>query len=444
MSLKINYVNTTTSLPFCEKLKTLFESKINLQCFDEIVGRRYIDLEDIPIFFVSEAEYKKEDDQFMDPLGVYFQYHPYVRRELIMICPEKIMKVAYDFTLKFKPSYSLKEIYELFIMSVIFHELAHMVMSPVDRHGPDRYEYDYIAKFAITDKSYLEKMSHNHMHLKSSNYRVFDWYKVIEETLAEAFVLKHNFSKMEKDLIWQFISIGPNPYNCAPVWKKLNEQQLLYTMNSWRTIKNTRWCNLDKLSEVEHPLQNPKGRLDCLDALATDIKKGVPQKKIDFKLMILKHFKQHISAWQQDNNFLKLEDIYYYLGDTIDIDRAEYGKFNKDYLTHATKKKDWWHKSKALGNLVEYYVKKQKFCIAAKYKEMKIVTHPSQDFYLREYEQLLEFYQYCGNVKGQITTINRAIKGIDNYPDHYKKRNIGVDKRVELEKELSRLSKKQI
>lgn len=277
--IKLNFLNTTTSMPFDRDLEKYFYEVFNKRTFKNYHREGFLD--GLSIFFVSKDELDKElrkieeySDEIFNPdkLGVYFPYHESIRNELIMICPEKIMECAYHLRTK-QTSDELLMIYKVLIVKVILHELAHALMSANDKYYENKIKrsYDFITRIWIDNKNidtswFFDKDS-NHFH--PSGYRSYNWYKIIEESLANAFVSLHSFTEEEKNIIDYLINKQPDGYKHASFWYPC--ENLLGVMISWRDMKYN-WYKFEK--------QTTYKKLDMLQESIVELEKC--DTKIDF------------------------------------------------------------------------------------------------------------------------------------------------------------------
>jgi len=283
--IKLKFLNTTTSMPLDRELEQYFYEKFDEKTFENYKREGFLD--GLSIFFVSKAqldeELKKQEanlEEYFNPdmLGVYFPYQESVRNELIMISPEKIMEAAFEFQ-QYSPVYKLEEVYKTFLIKVILHELAHALMSANDRYFENMIKRDY--KFILSrveqkksvEDFWFVQQDENHFH--PSDYSNYSWYKIIEESLANGFVLLHNLDQTEKEIIYKFIERQPDGYKHASYWYECKD--LLNTMLSWKNMKQSCWdsfCNDKQNNQIVH-----KG----LDDLSDDIQSfGKCTETIDF------------------------------------------------------------------------------------------------------------------------------------------------------------------
>lgn len=240
-------INTSTNLPVDFKIKEKLNAVIN----PLLIINEENQLNQITIFFVNEQELDSsitkeecitENELNIynpDLLGICIYKSPELNGQtLIKVSPEKILKCAYKFKEKEKLKESHLEIYKILLIKVVLHELGHYFLSE------DSYQDFSSAKWicdgldeAKDDNYYLNTISNsNNNYPVRSWIRYFSWYKIIEESLANRYVLEHNWGKEEQKIIWKFITNQPLEYKAAISWKNTNDIQRVF--KSWKNIKN--------------------------------------------------------------------------------------------------------------------------------------------------------------------------------------------------------------
>ena len=230
-----NFVNLSSSLPFDERVKNKF-----YKVFDESKMKYFFRnsyLNTINIFFINQIPKKPNDNDIeIEPLGYYTSFDSPSRNEAIFVCPEDIYSTVIqnisDYHLE--PTIdSLQHIYQTVLLKVIIHEIAHALMSSVLPEFERMIKRDWSelcaaslnAPIAISindfDELVIEKSKYSH--------------KTIEESLANAFCLLHNWDEYELYIVKTFIKNQPPCYREACFWYE--DGRLLNIMKDWKDLK---------------------------------------------------------------------------------------------------------------------------------------------------------------------------------------------------------------
>ena len=342
----ISFVNTTTTLPIDSEAIDFFFKVLSPQVLN-ICGNFY-DMP-IPIYCVSAKELdfyrnlvlqnpdnpidirkytaetrdldvylEKEDIEFNpDLLGVFIpKSKEHECNSIIMISPEKIMKAAFDFKKieKITKNKDLHEIYLIFFATVVLHELGHWVMS---NNEPDRRASAKWIANGLDEESnkqrYLDILFRDNR-CESNNdkawTRKYSWEKLIEESLANRFVLIHSWKSNQEKLVWKFISKQPQEYSAAISWKET--KSIKDTICSWKRFK---W---------EKVIDDTLKKYDLNNTFLKDFEsKLLSHKKINsfnFNLNWLKFCKTHIDEWLKNPDAL-LWDTFGILYSLIDYEK---------------------------------------------------------------------------------------------------------------------------
>jgi len=347
MKQTIQFINMTTRLPVNKDVVNFFFEKFSSKVLDGC-GRFY-DLS-VPVYCVSKNELdfyrnmilRKPDDpvdQYIedrerekkieefseneqkfnpDLLGVFIPMpKAYGCRPVIMVSPEKIMEAAYlTKNEEAMMDKTLYEIYQILFTKVVLHELGHWSMFD---HKPDcRVSVKWIADGLDEDddkQRYLKILStekNGNCNKKSEWTRNYGWGKLIEESLANRFVLMHNWDDSEKELIWKFISKQPQEYAAAISWK--DTKSIRDTICSWRWLKkNNRIGETLKKYDPNHTF------------LKNLVKKLNDKEKVDsfhFKKEWIKFTKTRIDKWLKKPDPL-LWDTFGILYDLIEYEKVK-------------------------------------------------------------------------------------------------------------------------
>jgi len=236
----IRFINTSTAFPFDKELTKEFNQVFNKDYLKRLEPRNGQVGTQIDIFFVDEQEidtersYSKKDDEIdgefdMDLIGLHVPCHSIYKKETILICPEKIMNRSLSLASAFTHSYSHKDIYKTLICGVIIHELAHWIMCegsvwstfPTWQKGNNNTTTSVVVN---------NKTKHP---ITSSQCG-----KVIEESLANAFIFINNFSTQGNVILEEFIKRQSPPYKAGLNWDATKNLIITSTMSKWCGFKH--------------------------------------------------------------------------------------------------------------------------------------------------------------------------------------------------------------
>ena len=286
--LPYQIINLSTQIPFDKELSSRLEKITYINSLENLVNTRNQRPDGnigIDIIFVCESdidEYTTEDET--DYLGVYIPHHHKYNREVILICPERILHAADSFKTKKEIKTPVQKIYSALLLNVVLHELAHALMA-INR---DKFDSRINWQNGLKDFA-CSNNSNSIGHERADLYNIAHG-KIIEESLANAFSLIH-FDGNEKVFLKSFISGESKPYRLGLNWK-MNPLDLLETMDSWRNCKvtNTEWISeIYKLlnNKDEGPLMKIPSRLGG----------GCIVKTISFSDELVKYHLKEQSRW---------------------------------------------------------------------------------------------------------------------------------------------------
>lgn len=235
--IRLGLVNTTTALPFdCELQQKL--ASILTQCFAFSWSAPW-ELTALDIFFVEESdpdlrayEISEHGGCDIDLLGVYLGTSGY-RRPIIKVSPERVLNAARTFKLKSSRSEALTTLYPLLLTAVIVHELAHALMDRGRRVADTRSSW----KCAACEPTLYRRGATTE---PDDPIRSTAFYRVVEESLAQAYVYIQGFDQYERNVILAFMSASPAPYNTVDRWNLSDPDapgKLVRIMASWRDYK---------------------------------------------------------------------------------------------------------------------------------------------------------------------------------------------------------------
>ena len=237
----IRLINTTTRLPVDKDLEASF-FKIIVPSFKTAILKRY-DEYHLDVFFVCKDDpdldlrrrESNDSDKIpdMDLLGVYFTHHPDYHRPVIKICPELIMETCQSLIVKGWAKQSFELLYPTILHSVIIHELAHSLMD--HEVYESEVSWRWLAKHI--DPKVVYKYSCNCPYHRDISKDLRKSKRIVEESLANAFVLKQKFTRLQLDDLVSWMSKESVGYSAGPNWKA-PLPKLLDTASSWGNFKH--------------------------------------------------------------------------------------------------------------------------------------------------------------------------------------------------------------
>lgn len=163
-------------------------------------------------------------------LGAYIAFSD-ARRPRIELCARAILQAAIRFRKKFRPDMATKDLFRLFTTATILHELAHAMMDGVDNACEGLATVDRPVRSENRPTRLLTPPPVARNALPDMAQQDFGY--VIEESLADAFILAQPFPPDEKEILTSFVANGPVPYRHATGWVG----PVLEAMRSWRRYK---------------------------------------------------------------------------------------------------------------------------------------------------------------------------------------------------------------
>jgi len=176
-----------------------------------------------------------------DLLGVYIPLHPEYHRPVIKVSPEKVMHACLKLREIFALGLDFNILYSSILNAVVVHELAHYLMdSQLNIDGceiPGKLFIDSGAMGTNTKSVLLGNRCLHHLHVMGNDDST--WLNnrhMVEESLANAFVLAQKFEPTPKRVLYQFIKSQPKAYKAGLRWTA-NTAKLLDAAASWRDFK---------------------------------------------------------------------------------------------------------------------------------------------------------------------------------------------------------------
>jgi hypothetical protein len=244
--MNFSFINLTTALPVDCKLKEYFESKMSEE-FRCALSKpnRFTDhfLKHTPIFFVCELP--PEDGA--DSLGRYYPAHENFRQPVIEICPEKIFE-SFKINNQNRPEdYSNLKFYQCLVSSVIFHEISHLIMDRSQRGTSSKPRAPW--NWAMSHPNIAEKLLRSTAEIFGTYETLPPSYSFIEETLANALMLKQKWDPCESFFLSAFTQTQPDGYNQCIQWVG-SLQETLETSDSFSVFKHQRQLVYDQSKDI--------------------------------------------------------------------------------------------------------------------------------------------------------------------------------------------------
>lgn len=303
----IRLINTTTRLPVDKDLEASF-FEIIAPSFEKAILKRY-DEYHLDIFFVCKDDpdldlrrrESNDSDKIpdMDLLGVYFTHHPDYHRPVIKICPELIMETCQSLIVKGWAKQSFELLYPTILHSVIIHELAHSLMD--HEVYESEVSWRWLAKHI--DPKVVYKYSCNCPYHRDTSKDLRKSEHIVEESLANAFVLKQKFNARQIKDLEQWMPKQSVGYSAGPKWQA-TLLELLVTASSWGNFKH-RILYLPHLKLALENAVSPKSidgnPLKMLVGLLADpLCKKLTDFSYDFNRLFFDYLEKKLDSWLND------------------------------------------------------------------------------------------------------------------------------------------------
>ena len=223
-----------------------------------------------------------DSNDCIDFLGCYVPLEPGFGREVVFICPERILDASIRLqrdTVAPPAKCNLERIYSSLILMVIFHELCHAEMAEAFQVKSTGDELNEACVAGAVQKVGPSLTS------PRSAYQ-FDCPYFIEESIATAFGLTF-FSKENESWLWGFVENQPYGYKHGLNWR-LSGKGLYLTMASW--------CDAKKKLVEEYVFFDKRGD-DHFGKVISNLKAGTPQGKVDFLDVSAKYHEAQRARW---------------------------------------------------------------------------------------------------------------------------------------------------
>ena len=303
----IRLINTTTRLPVDKDLEASF-FKIIVPSFKTAILKRY-DEYHLDVFFVCKDDpdldldlrrrESNDSDKIpdMDLLGVYFTHHPDYHRPVIKICPELIMETCQSLIVKGWAKQSFELLYPTILHSVIIHELAHSLMD--HEVYESEVSWRWLAKHI--DPKVVYKYSCNCPYHRDISKDLRKSKRIVEESLANAFVLKQRFNESQLVDLVSFMLHQPNGYSAGPNWKA-PLPKLLDTASSWGNFKHRILYRPHlklALENTDNPVSVKGNPLEVL-VERLQIPNDITDFSYDFNRLFFDYLEKKLDSWLND------------------------------------------------------------------------------------------------------------------------------------------------
>ena len=298
----IRLINTTTRLPVDKDLEASF-FKIIVPSFKTAILKRY-DEYHLDVFFVCKDDpdldlrrrESNDSDKIpdMDLLGVYFTHHPDYHRPVIKICPELIMETCQSLIVKGWAKQSFELLYPTILHSVIIHELAHSLMD--HEVYESEVSWRWLAKHI--DPKVVYKYSCNCPYHRDISKDLRKSKRIVEESLANAFVLKQRFNESQLVDLVSFMLHQPNGYSAGPNWKA-PLPKLLDTASSWGNFKHRILYRPHLKLALENTADPVSVEGNPLEVLVDHLlrRKDINDSSYDFNRLFFVYLKDNLDRW---------------------------------------------------------------------------------------------------------------------------------------------------
>jgi hypothetical protein len=272
----IRLVNTTTPLrvdaalesEFFRIIDPAFKAAIEKRSRDPYVDVQLVDRGDKDLAGDDASQTDRIPDT--DFLGVYIPHSQPSHHPTIKVCPERILDACQRWSPKIGGELPFAERYPTLLNAVIIHELAHFLMDDplvADQCQPSSWsefirwlngdavkENDEWASRPVADRECEKRIQRrladqkDECSLKAQHIQswiktksvdmkpLLDQRKVVEESLANAFVLRQSFGQRHLDALRVFIESQSAPYRAGLGWRG-GISALLDTASAWRSYQ---------------------------------------------------------------------------------------------------------------------------------------------------------------------------------------------------------------
>jgi hypothetical protein len=243
------------------------------------------------------------DRDHIDLLGVYYSCHPKYGRTIIQVSPEKVFDASMRLKNRPEVDLPLKDIYQAMIIGVVIHEIGHWLMDERQSYPDHRMSWKWLADLYVGEQSRLEDYVQEMLRrpFPGCDYKPGDQHrrqsKVIEESLAEALMLKQDWGAPVLMVLESFVRNSPAEYAAGLNWK-LQTSDLLMAMVSWRAHKKE--INYNRWFGTLLPIDGSPLDLISKSLLASEHINSPPEFQCDFVRFVEKELPVMMATWQKD------------------------------------------------------------------------------------------------------------------------------------------------
>lgn len=312
----IPFVNTSTRLPVDAAIQKSFFRAAKPEFLKAVLRNGHEDYLHVQFVSPDELDHEREarkadkestsireDDEpnesipHMDLLGIYISHHPDFHRPVIKVSPEKVMATCMSLKLNRGGALPLDILYPTILHGVVIHELAHSLMNQDSGPNADDVPWGWLTreldegrKFPFSNPSVRHCCPTN---IIPSIPRVVAYMHIVEESLANALVLRQRFGKEKLDVLRHFVGCQPGSYRAGLSWKG-DFAELMDTAQSWAHCKSfymkPRWSLMHSEVHVSSPLED----------LALNLIAGKDISAFSFEKSFDKHILARLPAWQAE------------------------------------------------------------------------------------------------------------------------------------------------
>ena len=202
----------------------------------------------------------------MDALGIYVSHDLSTHHPMIKVCPERVIDACRSWNKKIDGALEFAERYPALLYAVIIHELAHSLMDGqrcgtwswtkyvrwLEDNAPSSHADEW-TNTPVPDRDcevWIQKRISAKPECRLKSNSIESWSKansisvkplreqreVVEESLANAFVLRQAFGERHLAALRVFIDAQSAPYKAGLRWLG-NIGELLSTASSWSCFK---------------------------------------------------------------------------------------------------------------------------------------------------------------------------------------------------------------
>ncbi|MEY4763664.1 MAG: hypothetical protein RI907_337 [Pseudomonadota bacterium] len=253
------------------------------------------------------ADWGGERSPPMDVLGLYLPHDLRRHQRTIKVCPEKVLQASVTLIRngRVAADLPLRDLYWLLLSAVVTHEVAHALMdSGHDGCDPDEsngwlykqaLEADDYARFEreLADhdpyRHYCCRRPWRRHNRRRITPTVRQRLHLIEESLANAMVLKQKYSDEQRQILTDFMLQQPPGYRHATLWTGTFED-VFFSATQWGEFKSG---PLERA--ISHALNLPGNMLEAISQMLLD---GESIIQVHFVQNFFERCRQQLPVWQ--------------------------------------------------------------------------------------------------------------------------------------------------